>query len=293
MKSEHRHELKTNELAEWMANLPQWARENRTTIIVILAAIVLSGAFYIWRIHQKKAAVQTQTELTRLLSELLGSKMQILSAQDQGRPDPSYMLIQRGGPADKLRDFAQKVNDDHMAALALIKQAEILRLELHCRQETVSKQDLMTQINQARASYTEAIENHLNRVSNPLLTATAQFGLGLCEEELGNFEKAQQIYQDITTNPDIEGTTAKVAAENRLKAMADYKTKIAFKPSPKPKPADIEKSPIEIKLADTNLPTDTNQAPQAPNIAPDAPDINSSPQVPNIPTDVNLEPNLR
>ncbi len=28
MKSDHRHELKTNELAEWLSNLPQWAKKN-------------------------------------------------------------------------------------------------------------------------------------------------------------------------------------------------------------------------------------------------------------------------
>ena len=34
MKSDHRHELKTNELAEWLGNLPQWTKENLVTIII-------------------------------------------------------------------------------------------------------------------------------------------------------------------------------------------------------------------------------------------------------------------
>ncbi len=33
MKSEHRHELKTNELAEWIANFPTWAKENAKVLI--------------------------------------------------------------------------------------------------------------------------------------------------------------------------------------------------------------------------------------------------------------------
>ena len=36
MKAEHRHELKTNELVEWLTNLPQWANENLTTIIGVV-----------------------------------------------------------------------------------------------------------------------------------------------------------------------------------------------------------------------------------------------------------------
>ncbi len=31
MKAEHRHELKTNELADWIVHFPQWFKENQTT----------------------------------------------------------------------------------------------------------------------------------------------------------------------------------------------------------------------------------------------------------------------
>lgn len=277
MKSDHRHELKTNELAEWISNFPQWAKENLTSIITVLAVIVVIGAVYVWRIHNKNVSAQTQIELTGLISQLRGSKMQILSALAEGK-DLSYMLVQRDGPADRLKNFAQNVNDDLMAAVALIKQAEALRTELHCRPGTVSKQDLAEQINRAKASYAEALETHLKRVSNPSLTATAQFGLGLCEEELGNFEKAQQIYRDITTNSGFEGTVAKTAAEQRLETMADYETKIVFKPSAKPEPVAVEKLPIEIKSGDINVPIDTNLAPHATSIIPD---INVTAPAPN------------
>ena len=40
MKSDHRHELKTNELAEWLGNLPEWTKENFVTIIIALAPFV-------------------------------------------------------------------------------------------------------------------------------------------------------------------------------------------------------------------------------------------------------------
>jgi len=285
MKPDHRHELKTNELAEWIANFPKWAKENRITIIGVLVIIVVVGGLYIWRIHSKNVAIRTQIELTGLVSQLMGSKMQILSAQAQGK-DLSYILVQRGGPADRLKIFSQNVNNDQMAALALIKQAEALRTELHYRPGTISKQDLTTQINQAKASYIEALQTHLKWASNPSLQAVAKFGLGICEEELGNFEKAQQIYRDITETGDFEGTVAKAAAEQRLETMADYKTKVVFKPSPKPKPPAPAKPPIEIKPAeanlpaDTNLPIDINLVPQAPNIVPEVPDINLEPNPP-------------
>lgn len=270
MKSEHRHELKTNELAEWLGNLPQWTKENLTTIIVILAVIVAASVFYIRYRYSKSLVTEEQLEFTSLLNQLSASKMQVLSAQAQGR-DLSFILLQ---PANSLGTFAQNAKSNHIAALALIKQAEALRMEMHYRPGTISQEDLISQINQAKAAYTEAIQTRLKGTSNLSLKAAAEFGLGLCEEELGNFEKAQQIYQLIAANPDFEGTVAIAQAKQRLETMADYKQKVIFKPAPAPpvasKPtiqppflsATTEKGaadanlPIQIKPVDSNLPAE-------------------------------------
>lgn len=269
MKSDHRHELKTNELAEWIANFPQWAKENRIMIISVLLVIAVVGAVYIWRIHNRNVTAQKQIELTRLLSQLLGTKMQILGAQAQGK-DLSYMLLR---PAGSLATFAQterRATRDEgrtMAALALIKRADALRMELHYRPGTVDKQDLIEQINAASASYTEALKTG---AANRELAATAKFGLGLCQEELGNFEAARQIYQQVTAEANLEGTIAQASAKQRLAIMTDYQTAVVFKASAKPKPAAVENLPIEIKPAEANLPIpklvgDVNQAPATPN----------------------------
>ncbi|MHC4632636.1 MAG: tetratricopeptide repeat protein [Planctomycetota bacterium] len=243
MKADHRHELKTNELAEWLGNLPQWTKENLTTIMS----------------YSKRAVAVEQLEFTNLLNQLSGSKTQILRAQALGR-DLSFTLLQ---PAGNLRTFAQTVNNDRMAALALIKQAEALRTELHYRPGTVSKEDLTAQINQAKAGYADAIERSS---FNPSLMAKAKFGLGLCEEELGNFAEAEQIYRNIVANPNFDGTVAAVQAKYRLDTMTDYKQKVVFKPSPKePTPAALPQPMIQIEpgdayqIADINLPIDTNQ----------------------------------
>ena len=278
MKADHRHELKTNELAEWLGNLPQWTKENLTTIIVISAVIVAAAIFYLHRSYSKRAVAAEQLEFTNLLNQLSGSKTQILRAQALGR-DLSFMLLQ---PAGNLRTFAQTANNDRMAALALIKQAEALRTELHYRPGTVSKEDLTAQINQAKAGYADAIERSS---FNPSLMAKAKFGLGLCEEELGNFAEAEQIYRNIVVNPNFEGTVAAVQAKYRLDTMTDYKQKVVFKPSPKePTPAELPQPMIQIEPGDTyqpadaNLPVDTNRPvdvnldAQAPNSVPEVPD---------------------
>jgi len=285
MKSDHRHELKTNELAEWLSNLPQWAKENLTMIVVVSVVVVLAtGSYFYYFRYRRNIVLQEQLRLTQLLNQLSGGKMQILSAQAQGR-DLSFILIQ---PANNLRTFAQAANNDRIAALALIKQAETLRTELHYRPGTVSRQDLTAQINQAKASYTEAIQKSS---SDPSLMAAAEFGLGLCEEELGNFEMAEQIYRDIAANPNFEGTVAIVQAKHRLDTMTDYKQRVVFKPSPqkpiRPERTKLPQPLIQIKPGDTNQPADTNlpvdtNRPVDVNL--DAQVLNSVPEVADINT---------
>jgi hypothetical protein len=250
MKSEHRHELKTNELAEWIANFPQWAKENAKTIIYVSVLVAVVAGVYFWKRYEENVvSVRKQLELTRLIAQLSQSKMQILQARARG-VDISYMLIRT---ADSLQLFAQGTKDDLMAALALIKRAEALRMELHYRFGTVSERDAKAAIERAKAGYTEAIERCSG---NPSLTAVAKLGLGLCEEELGNFAGAEQIYRQVGANVSLEGTVAAAQAKLRLETMADYRGKVVFKPSPKPVTTETEILQPQLQLS----PADANTA---------------------------------
>jgi tetratricopeptide (TPR) repeat protein len=227
MKSEHRRQLKTNELADWIVNFPQWARENSTTIIYISVLTIVVAGVYFWKIYEKRmVSDREQIELTNSIAGISQSTYQILQAQGQGI-DASYILIQA---ADNLQNIAQNTKDEQVAAMALIKRADALRMELHYRLGNISNSDFTAQINWAKDSYTKAIEKSS---TNPSLMAAAKLGLGLCEEELGNFEQARQIYKEITENADFEGTVAATEAQQRLDTMADYQQKVVFRPSPK------------------------------------------------------------
>jgi tetratricopeptide (TPR) repeat protein len=258
MKAEHRHELKTNELAEWIINFPQWARKNAGMIIYISVLAVVVAAVYFWKVYEKKAgAEREQIELTVSVARMMQNKLQIVQARAQNM-DASYTLIQA---ADDFQRIARNTKDDQTAALALIKQAESLRAEGHYRSESVSGADLTVQINRAKDCYTKAIEKAQN---NPSLLATAEFGLGLCEEELGNLKQAREIYAGVAENADFQGTIAAAQADQRLRTMADYQQKIVFKPSPKLLPAptiqpeiklEAPKGPNYVGAAEPNLPS--------------------------------------
>jgi len=230
MKSDHRHELKTNELAEWIANFPRWARDNGKIVIIVsvVAVLGIGSALWYWR-KTRVESVQQQLEFTSLIAKLPQGKMQVLMAQSKG-VDTSYMLDQT---ALDLETVANSAQDENMAALALIKRAESLRAGVHYRQETVDQAGLLTAVEGAKSAYIRAISK---AEKNPSLTAMAKFGLGLCEEEIGHFDEAEQIYRDLIENSDFEGTTTVARAQRRLETMADYRKKIVFKPAPIQKP---------------------------------------------------------
>ena len=262
MKSEHRHELKTNELAEWLMNLPGWTKENLRPIIYVSTVLVLAAGWFFYHKYQKNAVlVAKQLEVSGLVTQLTRSKIQVIQSQQAKGFDSSYTLIQA---ADKLQAASEEANSKESAALALIKSGEAWRSELHYRSGTASEADVKAQIEKAKASYTQAAEKC---PTNPSLVAMAQFGLGLCEEEVGDFQKAEQIYRQVSTNPDFQSTVAAVQAKQRLDTMGDYQQKVVFKAPPKQEPnlpqpeaklngpGELQPQSVVIKGPDGNLPS--------------------------------------
>jgi hypothetical protein len=56
----------------------------------------------------------------------------------------------------------------------------------------------------------------------------SEFGLGLCAEELGDWDKAKSIYEEIVANPDYQGTIFVPQAQERLEATAEYSEPVYF-----------------------------------------------------------------
>jgi tetratricopeptide (TPR) repeat protein len=223
MKAEHRHELKTNELAQWLGNLPQWTKDNLTVIIAAIVILALcAGSYYYFGRHKKDADLAEEKRLTNLLSQSLQNKRQVLATHmsEEGE-DTSFMLLRQ---ADELAAFANSAGDQHRAAFALIQAAEAVRTELHYRSTPVAQGELKKQIERAKGYYNKA----LLTLDNRSLEAVARLGLGLCEEELGNYTGAEQIYRDIIANPEFEHTIASVKAGKRINTLAQYQKPVVL-----------------------------------------------------------------
>jgi tetratricopeptide (TPR) repeat protein len=273
MKSDHRHELKTNELADWIANFPEWANENRNSLVAAAAVILVALLVYFVSFYRKNVvAVGNQTQLTTLVTEVPQQMSRIASATMQGQ-DESYILVQT---EQDLQDFAQKSSNNDMAALALIQRGAAARAELHYRLSEISHDELVKQMEKAQTSYQQALDR---KPSLPSLAAAAQYGLGLCEEELGSFDKAAEIYRAVAQKPEYAGTSAQAAAAYRLKVMPDYKTAVAFQPAP-PKPIAPAAPTIQVQPGAASAPTVTVTPPAAtaaPAPAGDAAKTNAAP----------------
>jgi hypothetical protein len=249
MKAEERHELKSNELLHWIDNFPAWFEQNRNNILYVTVLIVVVIALYYYRWYANNVVtVREQTQLTALTSQVQVSKLQILQQQSQGN-DVSYVLLK---PADDLANLAKSTKNPNMAAIAFINRGEALRIELHCRLGAVSTEDKTSAINKAKESYSLAAEK---AAKNPTLLAKAKLGLGLCEEELGNFDAAKQIYQDISSNTDMAQTPAAALAKERLLSMDMYKQQIILPAAPKVSQVqnNAQQAPIMFS-ADANKP---------------------------------------
>lgn len=166
--------------------------------------------------------------------------------------------------ADNLATLASGTEDRFMAAMALIKQAEALRAELHYQTEKIAEATVADQIEQAKTCYAQAVEK---AAGNHSLTSVARYGLGLCEEELGHMDQAKETFQGIMADEALEGTVGQAAAQQRLAGLDQYVRQIAFNEAPEPvAPEDILPSIGSSLMPPSNL--DSNSSAAEPMIGP-------------------------
>ncbi len=225
MKSEHRHELQTNELAEFISQLPEYLKKNARTIIAIV--LILAGVISWPILNKKKAASLTkeQIETTNLITQMERGKIE---SRNAGPADFSGAFLISASALEKV---AGQAKNDATKALALIKRGQAFRTDLHYKGEEVEKEVVASHIKQARAAYKKALTV---AKGNKTLTAMANFGLGLCAEELGQYGKAAEIYKKIAANADFTGTVYPLRAEHRLAIMGDHTDKFFFAKAPEP-----------------------------------------------------------
>ncbi|MCP4452406.1 MAG: hypothetical protein GY809_13165 [Planctomycetes bacterium] len=222
MKSDHRHELKTNALADWMTHLPEWSKKNAKPLIGGAVLVVLVVVAALWSQYNNTVLEQAhRSQFTNSLADQEGVVMQVAQSSTQG-DDISMNL---GESSVNLGALAQSASSKTMAALAYLKQAEALREQTHFENGQVTQETLTDRIETAKNAYNNALKQGKN---SKTLMSLAQYGLGLCAEELGQFKEAEILYETIISDASLDGTLGKASAVNRIKSMTYYEGSITF-----------------------------------------------------------------
>ncbi|RKY08595.1 MAG: hypothetical protein DRP56_03875 [Planctomycetota bacterium] len=239
MDSQHRHELKTNELAEGLSHLPQLLKDNATTIIGVL---LIGAALITWPMFNKMSRQKDRTEQTtttqsiQMLDRDVYAVLQAPADDPQAQTEAADTLLIN---ADALLSSVSGIDNPNLAAMAQIKAAQAVRTELHLRKE-VDADMLERQIQKAKGAYQKAFEI----AETPTLKAMAQFGLALCWEELGQTDQAAAVYQQIIDNESYQPTVLPAQAQKRLETLADNSEVFNFAAV-----AVIPEEPVEAKEA--------------------------------------------
>jgi len=232
MKSEHRHDLKTNELADWVEHFPQWLKKNQKNLLYAVLVVCVALVLFVFFAQQKGNARKADEVFSDLIEEYNYSKMLLLQGYASNEDLPVMSNVKS--------NFAAYANSKNIgqAGLALIKLGDISRMEIHYRAGVVSTEYLYGQIDKAKENYNAAIEKLTSKGQEKataeygVLYAAAQLGLGMCEEELGNLDGAKKIYETLVAKKELDFAPAYADAEQRL-VLNDYlRTRVKFIPSP-------------------------------------------------------------
>lgn len=271
MDAEHRHELKTNELADWLGHLPTFLHDNAKTIIGVIL-IIAAGVVYMYsRKTKASAALQEMAVATAQIDKLNMARMRTVQAHQAGDEVLDTMMTS----ADALKKAASDAKSPNVAALLLIKQGDALRADLHYNAEEVDFDIVKDRVEKARAAYNKALTTAEDNAS---LTAMAHMGLGLCAEEIGEYDKAREIYEAIVADAAYAGTVFPVQAQQRLDNMADNRVEFVF----------VE-APPEITVPEINIPGPTTPVPTKPEESVSTP-VEEVTITPNVPTTEKKEP---
>lgn len=218
MDAEHRHELKTNELADFLGHLPDFFRKYSNQIIGIILILVALIVVPMYTRMRKQTSLADEAATISKIQMARDSLARV--AQDATSANPALPLA---AETEDLDEAAQTTKNGNLAALALLKEAELLRAELHLRPD-VTADMISANLSKARTACEQALE----KAQTPTLKGLAELGLGLCDEEAGEYDKARAIYETLIAKPEYEGTAVIEQAKRRLASLEDNSAPVTF-----------------------------------------------------------------
>jgi hypothetical protein len=189
MKSEHRHELQTNELGQWAEKAAAYIdiHGNRLMMIICGVAIVLSGGIFWWRMSSSKATA-AWTDLS--------------------------MAIANGNP-----ETLRSVWDDHKGTVpgfwAKVREGEAL-LDQGVRSSFRNLENATVDLKKAREAFQLVVKD---RGTPGEIRERALYGLGRASESLSDGTNSDAVKAYETLLKEFPNTEYKADAESRIEIL--------------------------------------------------------------------------
>ncbi len=218
MDAEHRHELKSNELVDFIGNLPEFARKYSNQIIGVILILV---ALIVIPLYSRMRKQTSFAEESAMMSKIQMARESLAAAAQDTEGGPAVASLATA--IEDLEDAAQTTDHADLAALALLEGSELLRAELHIRPD-VTADMISANLSRARTACEEAYK----KAESPTLRGLAELGLGLCAEEAGDYAEARRIYEKIEATAEYEATAVIEQAQRRMASLDDNASKVVF-----------------------------------------------------------------
>ncbi len=239
MKSEERHRLKENELADFLKDELEsirrlWHRHGTLVLsVVLLVLAALAGGSWMINNSSKQRSYRA-SQLQNLIAK--SSSLQERAVMDtiaNGLAMGSY-TTSVNEIVGELDGLYRKENNSSVGMMALMQQAEALRSKLFFADSEISTSEKENLCSKAEELYKKIKKQFPGQ---PQAVGTAKFGLALVAEERGQWEEARKLYQEISQDNKLEGTAFPLMASKRLGVLDDFKQPVTFAPAPKPDPS--------------------------------------------------------
>lgn len=235
MKSERRHELEKNVLADWLVQFSKDIQPYQNQILLGALAVVVVLFGWVW---------------------WSGSQ----ATESAAAWDSFHQAVSMGSPSEFER-VAEEFPSSEAAIWAEAMAADI-HLTTGCNQLFTNKASAQEELRRAIEGYLAVLE----RATDPVLRERATYGLARAQEALGNLGEAEETYQEVVRswpNGTYAPAAKQRAAALQKPSMKQFYDKFA-KYDPKPAFADEPGTPGE------KPPFDFEALPEEPEFGPGA-----------------------
>ncbi len=209
MDSQERHELKQNDLAEFLSHFKQWWDKHGTTFLLVL--VIAIGGLYGYRWYTTK---------------------------EHRRKHAAWSAVMAAGTPEALQDVAaQHADVDGAWSRATLDAADSLASQANLGVEPSAagqpdqSTDLTEEQRQRKLELAEKLYQQVIERGTPLFAANARAGLAAVYESMGEFDKAAaqyaQLQQTASAWPVIVRQAQRQAAD-----LERLKQPVEFRPAP-------------------------------------------------------------